>query len=187
MRMQGECFALFFSSHPPRIRTAIRRESGTSAAARPYRIENMDHIGRKPLPHDGGPLFSANTQGEVYFITICCIPRHTNQLATPAVWQVIEETLSVREAKNDLNCRLILAMPDHLHGLFEFPGPNPMTKVISDFKSWLAKQCGIHWQRDFFDHRLRNIESAAEKANYIRLNPVRAGLATNPQDWPYQR
>lgn len=32
------------------------------------------------------------------------------------------------------------------------------------------------WQRDFFDHRLRSIESAAEKAQYIRMNPVRAGL-----------
>ena len=128
-----------------------------------------------------------SAEGDVYFITICCIPRGANQLARPDVWQTIEETLIVREANGDMTCRLALAMPDHLHGLFGFIGSKPMTKVISDFKSWLAKQCGIHWQRDFFDHRLRGIESAAEKAKYIRMNPVRAELVNNPGDWPYQR
>ena len=147
----------------------------------------MEDIGRKHLPHTGLPVNPTHSEGEVYFITICCIPRNINQLATSEVWQAIAETLAVREGQGDLTCRLALAMPDHLHGLFGFPGSKPMTKVISDFKSWLAKQCGIQWQRDFFDHRLRNLESATEKARYIRMNPVRAGLAANPQDWPYQR
>jgi putative transposase len=147
----------------------------------------MDNIGRKDLPHDGLPVNPTSSEGEVYFITICCVPRSTNQLATPVAWQAIAETLAVREASGDMICRLALAMPDHLHGLFGFPGSKPMSKVISAFKSWLAKQCGIQWQRDFFDHRLRNLESAAEKANDIRMNPVRAGLVANPQDWPYQR
>ena len=147
----------------------------------------MDNIGRKHLPHDGLPVNPSSAEGEVYFITICCIPRHTNQLATCEAWQAIAGTLAIRETRGDMSCRLALAMPDHLHGLFGFPGSKPKTKVISDFKSWLAKQCNIQWQRDFFDHRLRNLESAAEKANYIRMNPVRAGLVANPQDWPYQR
>jgi putative transposase len=147
----------------------------------------MDDIGRKKMPHDGGPVNPTSSEGEVYFITICCIPRGTNQLATPDVWQAIAETLAIRETHGDMTCRLALAMPDHLHGLFGFQGSKPMTKVIADFKSWLAKQHGIEWQRDFFDHRLRDWESACEKANYIRMNPVRAGLAANPQDWPYQR
>jgi REP element-mobilizing transposase RayT len=145
------------------------------------------NIGRKHLPHDDGPLFSGNPEGEVYFITICCIPRGTNQLAHPGIWQTIDETLALRETRQELQCRLALAMPDHFHALMSFPGPKPMTKAISDFKSWLAKHCGTQWQRDFFDHRLRSIESAAKKANYIRMNPVRAGLVTNPEDWPYQR
>jgi REP element-mobilizing transposase RayT len=147
----------------------------------------MDSIGRKHLPHNGVPHNPTSAEGEVYFITICGTPRNTNQLATPEVWQAIEETLILREAHGDMICGLALAMPDHLHGLFGFPSPKPMTKVIAAFKSWLANQCGIQWQRDFFDHRLRGIESAAEKANYIRMNPVRAGLVADPKDWPYQR
>ncbi len=147
----------------------------------------MNDIGRKHLPHDGMPVNPTNAENDTYFITICCIPRGTNQLAKPEVWQAIEETLIVRETKGDITCRIALAMPDHLHGIFGFPSSQPMTKVVAAFKSWLAKKSGVQWQRDFFDHRLRSMESAAEKAKYIRMNPVRAGLVTDPKDWPYQR
>jgi putative transposase len=41
------------------------------------------------------------------------------------------------------------------------------------------------WQRGFFDHLLRSAESYAQKWNYVRENPVRAGLVTNAGDWPY--
>lgn len=51
----------------------------------------------------------------------------------------------------------------------------------------MATKYGIQWQDGFFDHRLRTDESAAEKGNYIRMNPVRAGLVENPEAWPYQR
>ena len=37
----------------------------------------------------------------------------------------------------------------------------------------------------FFDHRLRHEGSEAEKFEYIRQNPVRAGLATVAREWPY--
>jgi REP element-mobilizing transposase RayT len=145
----------------------------------------MDPIGRKHLPHDGGPLSAANPEGEVYFITICCLPRGQNQLAHPDIWQAIDETLTNRENSGALTCRLALSMPDHFHALMAFR--EPMKQAVSAFKSWLARQQGIRWQRDFFDHRLRGWESATEKATYIRMNPVRAGLVANPQDWPYQR
>jgi len=76
-------------------------------------------------------------------------------------------------------------MPDHLHALISFPHDASMKKVISGWKEHLAKQCGISWQRDFFDHRLRGDESYREKAAYIRNNPVRKGLVTEPDEWPY--
>jgi putative transposase len=165
----------------------MSRHSAESTARRGRRALPFMNIGRKHLPHEGGPLFSANPEGEVYFITICCVPRGANQLARPDVWNAIDETLSHREATGDLRCGPVLAMPDHLHALMAFPGPADMRIGIRGFKSWLAKQHGIRWQRDFFDHRLRNWESGAEKAQYIRMNPVRAGLVTRPEDWPYQR
>ena len=42
------------------------------------------------------------------------------------------------------------------------------------------------WQRDCWDRQLRNGESYDEKWNYVRNNPVRAGLVEKAEDWKYQ-
>jgi len=42
------------------------------------------------------------------------------------------------------------------------------------------------WQRGFFDHLIRNTESYAQKWDYVRENPVRAGLVGRREDWPFQ-
>jgi len=80
---------------------------------------------------------------------------------------------------------LFLAMPDHLHALLSLPCEQRMDKVIRDWKRFVAKQTGVVWQDGFFDHRLRSRESFEEKAHYIRMNPVRAGLVDKPSAWPY--
>ena len=48
-----------------------------------------------------------------------------------------------------------------------------------------ARNAGIVWQSGFFDHRLRGDESRNEKISYIRQNPVRKGLVTEPEAWPH--
>jgi hypothetical protein len=40
-------------------------------------------------------------------------------------------------------------------------------------------------QRDYFEHRLRHDESAAEKFAYILANPVRGGLVSAEEEWPW--
>ena len=144
------------------------------------------NLGRKHLPHEVPPEISSSPELEVFFITICCLPRGVNQLACENAWQVIDETLRHREALGEIQVGMALAMPDHLHGLFSFPG-GEMGKRISSMKEWVAKKAEVRWQRDFFDHRIRSWESGAEKAEYIRMNPVRAGLVAQTEDWPFQR
>lgn len=100
-------------------------------------------IGRKYLPHDVPPHITPNPEGDVFFITIGCADRGKNQLAKPEVWESILETLLLRESKGEIGIRLVLAMPDHLHGLFSFDGKKPMKSVVRDFKSWIAKKQGI--------------------------------------------
>jgi putative transposase len=48
-----------------------------------------------------------------------------------------------------------------------------------------ARLHDVSWQRDFFDHRLRDHHEETEKISYIRLNPVRKGLCERPEDWPW--
>jgi hypothetical protein len=41
-------------------------------------------------------------------------------------------------------------------------------------------------QEEFFDHILRSGESYSQKWDYVRENPVRAGLVSTFEDWPWQ-
>jgi hypothetical protein len=43
------------------------------------------------------------------------------------------------------------------------------------------------WQPGAFDHLLRGTESYERKWHYVWQYPVRAGLVSHPEDWPYQR
>jgi len=142
-------------------------------------------IGRKHLPHTPPPSLVIGQEDEVYFITICCQPRGYHQLTQATVWAAIQESSEHRQKLGQWKIRLILAMPDHLHLLASFPSKQPMEKTIRHFKSWLAKQHSIQWQDGFFDHRLRSWESAVEKRKYILNNPLRAGLVTKVEDWPF--
>ena len=40
------------------------------------------------------------------------------------------------------------------------------------------------WQEGYYDHVLRDDDATIDKAHYILANPVRAGLALTPRDYP---
>ena len=42
------------------------------------------------------------------------------------------------------------------------------------------------WPRGFFDHLIRNSGSYGQKWDYVRENPVRAGLVSRQEDWLFQ-
>jgi putative transposase len=150
---------------------------------------------RRTLPHE--PPLSVRTDNAVFFLTICCDPRSHNQLCHPEVSRRLFEAMAFYNDAGQWWAHFALLMPDHLHMLTSFPesgrarSPNAprrtptMAAVISALKRYTARQFGIHWQRDFFDHRLRGDDSAREKEEYIRQNPVRAGLVKTADDWPY--
>ena len=84
-------------------------------------------------------------------------------------------------------------MPNHLH-LFVALSPVacPLQDWMKSLKNALSKALrrrGIespHWQKGFFDHVLRSQWSYGEKWTYVQFNPVRAGLVTRAEEWPYQ-
>ena len=81
-------------------------------------------------------------------------------------------------------------MPDHVHLFVRRPYDVELGRWIGMLKQALSKYIVSTarlpiWQRRFFDHVLRSDESYAQKWNYVRENPVRAGLVANAEDWPY--
>ena len=87
-----------------------------------------------------------------------------------------------------------LLMPDHVHFFARASRmADPMRKWVQMWKSVGARELlrrrglvGPLWQEDYFDRYLRSGEDYAEKWSYVEANPVRAGLAAKPEDWPYQ-
>jgi len=86
-----------------------------------------------------------------------------------------------------------VVMLDHVHLFVAFPQQGiTLSKWMQSLRSVLGKELlrvGFqkpHWQEGFFDHVLRSAESYSEKWEYVRMNPVRAGLCQRPEEWPYQ-
>jgi len=87
-----------------------------------------------------------------------------------------------------------VVMPEHVH-FFASPAggsSRSLSAFISYWKRSTANRIrdsiapAFRWQAEFFDHLLRSHESYGQKWEYVRLNPVRAGLVAEAKDWPYQ-
>ena len=84
-------------------------------------------------------------------------------------------------------------MPDHLH-VFAVPDGTDapsLARWVAFWKSGAARGWPFPadrpvWQRDFWDRQIRTGESYGQKWDYVRNNPVRAGLVSHPDAWPFQ-
>ena len=137
---------------------------------------------RKVLPHAAPAWVPLDA---TYFLTINCAKRGVNQLAVPDVSIELLKTIVARMEMAQWYPKLVLFMPDHVHGLFVFGEDVIMRKVLESWKRYTARYLRINWQRDFFDHRIRNEASYFEKWDYIITNPIRAGLVNDALEWPY--
>jgi REP element-mobilizing transposase RayT len=137
---------------------------------------------RRPLPHDVPPWAD---YGAVFFVTVCAVPRGRNHLCQKAVATGLWESVRHRQGAGQWWVHLFLVMPDHVHALLTFDPDFDLQPTVVAWKRYTSRQLGIPWQRDFLDHRLRGDESFEQKVDYIRHNPVRAGLVADPDEWPY--
>jgi REP element-mobilizing transposase RayT len=83
-------------------------------------------------------------------------------------------------------------MPDHLHAFVVIDDERlTLSTWIKSMKNALSKTLRVqgipspHWQKGFFDHILRSEESYSAKWEYVRENPVRAGLVKQWDEWPF--
>lgn len=126
----------------------------------------------------------------LYFITICTIHR-----------QKIGDLETARRAFKAYICRAhdefgvaigrYVIMPDHLHFFVRGSDGVKLAQWVNGLKRGISVALGATkkhplWQPGFFDHVLRNDESYGQKWEYVRENPVRAGLVSRADEWPYE-
>ena len=91
-------------------------------------------------------------------------------------------------SKQRIRVHEFVVMPDHLHALISFTPDKSIGSTVGDCKRFHARTNEILWQEGLFDDRLRNDERGEQlesKADYIRRNPVAAGLCKESADWPW--
>ncbi len=77
-----------------------------------------------------------------------------------------------------------MIMPDHLP-------MRPLSLGLKFWKSrvtaqWMLPRMGSVWQRHHWDTQMRRGDNYEQKWWYVLNNPVRGGLVSKPEDWPYQ-
>jgi putative transposase len=126
----------------------------------------------------------------IYFVTASMQDRR-KLLATPAIHETFLRFGQEGPAHGAWMGAYVI-MPDHLH-LFVAMDAEKVTlpawmKSLKNTISKTLRLSGVappHWQKTFFDHLLRSDESYSEEWNYVRENPVRAGLVRKAEDWPF--
>ncbi len=149
---------------------------------------------RRHLPH----LIPDDTAIFVTFRLAGSIPSPTNGPTGP-VWlqdsriaSVIADALHYGESVRQIyHLHAWVIMPNHVHVIFE-----PRT-AVSSIMQWLkgrtarlanrilARTGTTFWQDESFDHWVRSPDELQDLISYIENNPVKAGLADSPSQWPW--
>ena len=127
-------------------------------------------------------------QEPVFYITCCTLDRRPIR-ELGAAHRAFARYGEYAQERNIAVGRYVL-MPDHFHLFVKGDADFMLSRWVGGLKRAMAVELGCLagelWQPGFFDHVLRSDESYDGKWNYVRENPVRAGLVSNADEWPYQ-
>ena len=125
-----------------------------------------------------------------YFLTFCTYQRRSVFREQSVASMVIEQFL--RAAKRfEFDVLAYCLMPDHahllVHGQSERSSLSRFVKGAKQSSGQIYARVAKEplWQDSYYDHVVRPEENLAGIACYIIENPVRAGLATSPLDYPF--
>jgi putative transposase len=81
-------------------------------------------------------------------------------------------------------------MPEHVHLLVGEPAVSSLAVALQVLKQQTSRKLKwkgeTHlWQRRYYDFNVWNHDKTVEKLKYMHRNPVRRGLVTRPEDWPW--
>ena len=126
----------------------------------------------------------------IYFVTIVVTERRKVFLDRRLAQAAVDCLLDLRQQMR-FNLYCYCLMPDHFHALIGAgDSGKSLSEICGAFKSLTTRAYwqwyrGKLWQRQFFDHIIRNEQDFFETLEYIKLNPVRKGLARTVAEWPY--
>jgi putative transposase len=122
-----------------------------------------------------------------FFITSVTAQREPLFRFTAAADLLVDVFFHYRDQRKYLLHHFVI-MPDHFHALIT-PAPEiSLEKAVQFIKggfSFRLKSSLPVWQASFTNHRVRDDLDFERHREYIRMNPVRAGLVRRIQDYPH--
>lgn len=112
-------------------------------------------------------------------------------LRSPAIATLVEQALLHFDGDR---YRLLAwcLMPNHVHVVIEIAAGTALGDVVGSWKSYTARRAnrmigrsGPFWHVDYFDRYMRDEAHLQRTIDYVENNPVKAGLAREPADWPW--
>ena len=110
-------------------------------------------------------------------------PKH---LSNPEVANIVMQSLYFGETLDHYKLHAFAVMSNHVHVLITPLIPLP--KLMQSLKGFSARRAnlllgltGAFWQKESYDHLVRNDTEFIRIKRYIENNPVRAGLASTPE------
>lgn len=144
--------------------------------------ERQEWLGQHPLPH------TPDEKAEYYRRFVTRIERWLDAgygacvLGTEVCRQTVENALRHFDGTRYRLGRFVV-MPNHVHVVVSPYGSWTLSGIVESWKKYTARRIneslGHHghlWQKEYFDHIVRNINELDRINAYIERNPERAGL-----------
>jgi putative transposase len=126
----------------------------------------------------------------VYFITSCTLNRK-KVFKDSKNANIAMESIFFGQGKKRYYLLGFVVMPEHIH-LAIVPRDRDVPSIMRDLKrhtsrsiNLLNERMGALWQEAYMDIALDKIDAVLQKLNYIEMNPVRAGIVENAEDYPF--
>lgn len=141
-------------------------------------------------------------EGHAHFVTFSC-DRNRRILERDKAKAIVLDVLGSELDRQNGRCLGFVVMPDHVHAVLWFPESNRLSRFMHGWKrksshalkNFLRQEApeyagqmdmsGPLWRRRFYDFNIFSDTKLREKLDYMHGNPVRAGLAGAPTDWPF--
>jgi REP element-mobilizing transposase RayT len=125
-----------------------------------------------------------------FFITCRLLPKRKT-LAEPE-FACLARVIHERREEHGFLVTAWVLLPDHWHAILFPRHPLTISEVMESIKVSSTRRInhgrgarGLLWQPRFFDRAVRTVNEYHEKVRYIHENPVKAGLASRPEDWAW--
>ena len=136
------------------------------------------------------------TPGGTFFFTVVTEERRPI-FADPAMIDLLRSVVADVKRRRPFRIEAAVTLPDHMHTIWTLPeddGDYPARWAL--IKSTFTRRCGLEtgkrgnrqrrvWQRRYWEHRIRDDSDFNRHVDYIHWNPVKHGLVTEPEQWPW--